>query len=54
MSVEAMLAALVVSLVLASAFFTLTRVFDAMNGTGISRRVPIAVPVKSIPDSRRG
>lgn len=48
-----MLAALVVSLVLASVFFTVTRVLDAMNGTGVSKRVQLVVPVKSISVSRR-
>ena len=47
MSVEAFLAALVVSSVLASAFFTLTRVLDAVNGRGIKERAVVAVPVKA-------
>ncbi len=49
-----MLAALVVSLVLASVFFTLTRVLDVMNGTKIVGRVPLVVPVKAKLGSRRG
>ena len=47
MSVEAFLAALVVSSVLASAFFTLTRVLDAVNGRGTRERALVVVPVKA-------
>jgi len=53
-SIEAMLAALVVSVVLASIFFTLTRVLDAMNGPTITGRVPLVVPVKADSAPRRG
>ena len=46
MSIEALLASLVISSLLASVFFTVTRVLDAMNGSGISGRTPVGLAVR--------
>lgn len=46
MSIEALLASLVISSVLASAFFGVTRVLDAMNGSGISGHTPVGLAVR--------
>ena len=48
MSLEALLASVVISSVLASLFFALTRVLDAMNGSGIGGRAPLVPAVKAI------
>ena len=51
MSLEALLASVVISSVLASLFFALTRVLDAMNGSGIGERGPLVPAVKAITPS---
>jgi len=50
-SIEALLASLVISSVLASVFFAVTRVLDAMNGSGISGHASLVLAVKAITPS---